>query len=126
MRCIEVSSNIRKTREKKRDEMRRGLNYQVELWSNLPMTLDTRCGRVGSERRIFLLDRFRRLRLFFNEHDEEPLFCGFPVPVGTAGDITLVLDFGLRVLEGERLVLVPLLLPPPEETRVAMGPPGKV
>lgn len=91
------------------------------------MTLDTRCGRVGSERRFFLLDRFMRLRLFFNEHDDEgPLFCGSPVPVGTAGDITLVVDVGLRVLDGEILVLVPLLLPPPEVTKDATGPPGKV
>jgi len=90
------------------------------------MTLDTRCGRVGSERRFFLLDRFRRLRLFLNEQDGESLLCGSPVPVGTAGDITLVVDVGLRVLDGEMLVLVPLLLPPSEETRVAMGPPGKV
>lgn len=51
---------------------------------------------------------------------------GFPVPVGTGGDITLVVDIGLRVLDDEMLVFVPLLLPPSEdETRVATGPPGK-
>ena len=52
--------------------------------------------------------------------------AGFPVPVGTAGDTTFVVDVGLRVLEGGMLVLVPLLPPPPEDVvNVAMGPPGK-
>jgi len=90
------------------------------------MTLDTRWGRVGSERRSFPFERLRRLLCFFNEQDEGPLLSGFPVPVGTGGDITLVVDVGLRVLDGEMLVLVPLTLPPSEEvTKEAMGPPGK-
>lgn len=63
---------------------------------------------------------------FFKEH-EGPLLSGSPVPVGTGGDITLVVDVGLRVLDGEMLVLVPLSFPPSSEvTSVAMGPPGKV
>jgi len=65
--------------------------------------------------------------LFFSEHDEEPSDPESPVPVGTAGDTTFVVDVGLRVLDDGMLVLVPLLLSPPEEvTSVAMGPPGKV
>jgi hypothetical protein len=126
MRCMEEHSNIRKTHEKERDKvLRRGVNYQVVPWSNLPMTLETRCGRGESERRFFQLDRLRRLLFLFKEQDEELLFVGFPVPVGTGGDITLVVDIGLRVLDGKIVVLVPLLLPPLEVTSVAMGPPGK-
>ena len=92
----------------------------------MPMTLDTRWGRVGPKRRFFSIERLRRL-LFFNEQDEGPLLLsGFPVPVGTGGDITLVVDVGLRVLDGEILVLVPLSLPPSEDvTKEAIGPPGK-
>ena len=67
----------------------------------------------------------RRLLFLFNEQDEVPLFFGFPVPVGIAGDITLVVDVGLRVLDGKMLVLVPSLSPPPEPVSVATGPPGK-
>jgi len=55
------------------------------------------------------------------------LSSGFPVPVGTGGDITFVVGVGLRELDDEMLVLVPLVLPPPEDvTSVAMGPPGNV
>ena len=90
------------------------------------MILDTRWGRVWSERRFFWFDRLSRLLLFLSEHDEEPLDPGSPVPVGTAGDTKFVVDVGLRVLDDGMLVLVPLLLSPPEDaTRVAIGPPGK-
>lgn len=96
-------------------------DHQVVPRYNFPMTLDTRCGRVWAERRAFQFDRLRRLLLFLSEQPEEPSAAGPPVPVGTAGDVTFVLDVGLG-----RLVLVPLLLPPPEEvTSLAMGPPGK-
>ena len=95
------------------------VNHQVLPWSNLPITLDTRWGRVGSERR---LDRLIRFLFLFNEQDEGSLF---PVPVETGGDITLVVDVGLRVLDVKMLMLVPLLLPPLEDS-VAIGPPGKV
>jgi len=63
----------------------------------------------------------------FNEQDVGPPLPGFPVPVGTGGDITLVdVDFGLRVLDSEMLMLVPLLLSlPPPVTNEAIGPPGK-
>lgn len=64
--------------------------------------------------------------MFFSERFEEPFVAGLPVPVGTAGDTTFVVDVGLRVLDGGMLVLVPLLPPPPEDVvNVAMGPPGK-
>lgn len=63
--------------------------------------------------------------LLFSEQEEGPLLSGFPVPVGTGGDITLVVDVGLRVLDDEMLVLVPSSLPP-DVTSVAIGPPGKV
>ena len=79
-----------------------------------------------SERRFFQFDRLSRLLLFFSEQFEEPFVAGFPVPVGTAGDITFVVDVGLRVLDGGMLVLVPLLPSPPEDVvNVATGPPGK-
>jgi len=89
------------------------------------MILDIRRGRVWSERRFFQFDRLSRLLLFFNEQEEESLESGFPVPVGTGGDTTFVVDVGLRVLDGEMLVLVPSLLPPEDVTSLAMGPPGK-
>jgi hypothetical protein len=64
--------------------------------------------------------------LFLSEQVEEPFVAGFPVPVGTAGDITFVVDVGLRVLDGGMLVLVPSLSSPPDDVaNVAMGPPGK-
>ena len=117
-RSLEQSDD-RKTRGE-----RCGANHQLLRWSNFPMTLDTRWGRVGPKRTLF--ERLRRL-LFLSEQDEGPLLSGFPVPVGTAGDITLVDDAGLRVLDGEILVLVPLSLPPSEDvTKEAIGPPGKV
>lgn len=80
---------------------------------------------MESKRGFFPFDRLRRVLFFFNEQDEEPLLSGFPVPVGTGGDITLDVDVGLRVLDDGMLVLVPLLLLPSEATSVAMGPPGK-
>ena len=68
-----------------------------------------------------------RDRSFFNEQVGEPSVAGSPVPVGTAGDVTLVVELGLRVLDDEMLVLVPSSLPPPEDvTSLAIGPPGKV
>jgi len=96
-------------------------------WNSFPMTLDIRWGRVWwSERRVFQLDRLSRLRLFFSEQVEESPATGFPVPVGTAGDITFEVAVGMRVLDDEILVLVPSSLPPPEEvSSFAMGPPGK-
>lgn len=72
------------------------------------------------------MDRLTRFLLLFNEQDEEPVSSGFPVPVGTGGDITLIVGVGLRVLDDETLVFVPLLLPPSDVTSVAIGPPGKV
>jgi len=96
-------------------------------WNILPMTLDTRWGRVWPELRFFWFDRLSRLLLFFSEHEEEPSDPGSPVPVGTAGDTIFVVDVGLRVLDDGMLVFVPLVLPPPEDVvSVAMGPPGKV
>jgi len=81
---------------------------------------------VWSERRLFLFDRLSRVLLLLSEQLEEPSVAGSPVPVGTAGDITLVVDVGLRVLDGEMLVLVPSLGSPAEDvTNLAMGPPGK-
>ena len=94
--------------------------------NNFPMILDTRRGRVWSERRFFRFDRLSRLLLLFREQFEEPSVAGSPVPVGTAGDITFVVDVGSRVLDGGMLVLVPSLSSPPEDVAsVAMGPPGK-
>ena len=79
-----------------------------------------------SERRLFQLDRLRRDLSFFSEQVGEPSDSGSPVPVGTGGDVTLVVEVGLRVLDDEMLVLVPSSLPPPEDvTSLAMGPPGK-
>lgn len=89
------------------------------------MILDTRWGRVGSERRFFKLDRLARLLLFFSEQVEGLPDPELPVPVGTAGDIPLVVDVGLRVLDMETLELAPSLPPPPEDVAsVATGPPG--
>lgn len=124
MRGIE-GPDVHKTHGEE-DEMRHEGNHQALPWRILPMILDIRWGRVWSERRVFLLDRLSRLLLLFSIQVEEPSSVGFPVPVGTAGDATFVVDVGLRVLDNEMLVLVPLLLPPSEdETSVAMGPPGK-
>jgi hypothetical protein len=90
------------------------------------MILETRWGRVRSERRFFQLDRLSKFLSFFSEQVEGPSVAGSPVPVGTAGDITFVVEVGLRVLDDDMLVLVPLSLPPPEDaTSLAMGPPGK-
>jgi len=112
--------------KRKRDEMEG--NHQLLPRTIFPMILETRWGRVWwSERRLFRLDRLSRDRSFFNEQVGEPSDSGSPVPVGTAGDVTLVVELGLRVLDDERLVLVPSSLPPPEDvTSLAMGPPGKV
>jgi len=111
--------------ERKRDEMEG--NHQLLPRTIFPMIRETRWGRVWwSERRLFQLDRLSRDRSFFNEQVGEPSEAGSPVPVGTAGDVTLVVELGLRVLDDEMLVLVPLSLPPPEDaTSLAMGPPGK-
>jgi len=119
-----IQFGIRKPMGKKRRDVG---NHKLAPWNNFPMTLDTRRGRVWwSERRAFPLDRLSSLLSFFSEQLEEPPASGFPVPVGTAGDITFEVDVGLRALDDEILVLVPLSLPPPEEAAsLAMGPPGK-
>jgi len=126
MRRIEgpCNSTFVKPAEMKRDETEG--NHQLVPWTMFPMILEIRWGRVWSERRFFLFDRLSRDLSFFNEQDWEPSVAGSPVPVGTGGDVTLVVEVGLRVLDDEMLVLVPLLLPPPEDvTSFATGPPGK-
>jgi len=91
------------------------------------MILDTRRGRVWSERRFFQLDRLTRFLSFFSEQVGESSVTGSPVPVGTAGDTGFVVGVGLRVLDDEMIVLAPSSLPPPEDvTNLAMGPPGKM
>jgi len=125
MRRIEgpCNSTLVKPTERKRDETEG--DYRLVPWTIFPMILEIRWGRVWSERRFFRLDRLSRDLSFFSEQDWEPS-AGSPVPVGTAGDVTLVVEVGLRVLDDEMLVLVPLLLPPPEDvTSLATGPPGK-
>lgn len=98
-------------------------DHQLVPWSNLPIILDTRWGRVLSERRSFQFDRFSRLLLFFSEQCEGPSVAGSPVPEGTAGDATLDVGVGLRVLE---LELGPSPLSSPDDvTNLAIGPPGK-
>jgi len=80
---------------------------------------------VGSERRFFQVDRLSRLLLFFSEQFEG-VVCGSLVFVGTAVDITFVVDVGLRVLDGKMPELVPLPLPSlGDVTNLATGPPGK-
>jgi len=101
------------------------VNYREVPWSNFPMILDTRRGRVWSERRVFQLDRLSTLLLFFSEQVEGSSDPGLPVPVGTGGDITFVVDVGLRVLDDEGVVLVPSSPPPEDAASVATGPPGK-